>query len=352
MRPDGTLEVWDESYLPGYQQMAIRIDPRTGRPYRQRRDKGARLKDLFSMIGEAIEAYQGYYVKHPFETMRGWLQFARYLSRGDTVYNTTTGDVYTVKELLDEEDGTFQGQVLLDGGTDPKETDRLRLSRSNMVVYSPSSPRSEVSSSKFDSGTERTDGPAPANDTITASQKRGEPGTVGKRPFDRERQSLPVMRESNLDDLYDPNVAMEVKGQWFDHIVKFDLSGRTNKRLDGEGNLDGSGDPGLVAWFQDFMMRYRWVFLWNGIQQILEWQEAEDDVVPNVKNDMVHRPLLYYVRTERVSTARIRRITQIDVLVNIGVPDGLPEQSGYPAPTGEIDVTRNDFGLYEALGGL
>lgn len=352
MRPDGTLELWDEIYLPGYQEVALYIDPKTGRPYRQRRDRGARIQDLFTMIGEALEAYQGYFVKHEYEPFRGKFQFARYLAEGDKIYNRTTGDVYTVEGLLVEDDGTFQGQVVLSGGTDPKETDRLRLDRKNTIVYSHAHPRSEVSSTKFDSDTDRTDNPAPFNDTIEASQMRFEPGTVGKRPFDRERQALPVVRESNLDTLIDPNVAMETKGQWYDHIVQFDLFSKTNRRLDGEGKLDGSGDPGLLSWFQDFMMRYRWVFLWNGIQQLLEWQGTRDEPVSNIKSDMVHRPLLYYVRTERVSTARVRRISQIDVLVNIGAPSELAEQSGCPAPTGQIDTTLNDFGLYHALGGL
>ena len=352
MRPDGTLELWDEQYLPGYQEIAVQINPETGEPYRQRRYRGARISDLFAMVGEAMAAYQGYFVKHPYEPFRGWFQFARYLAQGDIVHNTTTGDIYTVEALLNEDDGTFQGQVVLSGGSDPRETDRLKLDEKNMIVYSHSHPRSEVSSTKFDEGTDRTDNPAPFNDTVEVSQLRYEPGTVGKRPFDRERQALPILRESNLDDLIDPDVGVETKGWWFDHIIQFDLFGKTNTRLDGEGKLDGSGDPGLVNWFQDFMMRYRWVFLWNGIQQLLEWQGTRDEPVGNIKNDMVHRPLLYYVRTERISTARVRRISQIDVLVSIGAPEELAEQSGCPAPTGQIDMTVNDFGLYNALGGL
>lgn len=352
MRSDGTLELWDEIYLPGYAEMAIQINPDTGTPYRQRRDRGARINDLFTMISTALVDYQGYYVKHPYEPFRGWLQFARYLAQGDKVRNVTTGDVYTVEALLDEDDGSFQGQVVLSGGTDPAETDRLRLDAENMVVWAHAHPRSEVSSTKFDSDSERTDGPAPYNDTVMAAQLRVEPGTVGKRPFDRERQALPLMRETNLDTLVDPDVAMETRGQWFDHIVQFDLFAKENRRLDGVSRLDGGGDPGLVRWFQDFMMRYRWVFLWNGIQQLLEWQGTRDEPVSNIKNDMVHRPLLYYVRTERVMTARVRRVSQIDVLVNIGAPEELTEQSGCPAPTGQIDITLNDFGLYRELGGL
>jgi hypothetical protein len=352
MRPDGSIELWDESYLPGYQEIAVQVNPDTGRPYRQRRYQGARINDLFVMVGEALGAYQGYFVKHPYEPFRGWFQFARYIAQGDLVYNRTTGDVYTVEALLNEENGGFQGQVVLSGGTDPTETDRLRLDQKNLIVYSHENPRSEVSSSKFDATTERTDNPAPFNDTIEGSQLRYEPGTVGKRPFDRERQALPITRESNLDDLVDPDVGIEVKGWWFDHIVQFDLYGKTNRRLDGEGKLDSSGDPGLVAWFQDFMMRYRWVFLWNGIQQLLEWQGTRDKPVGNIKNDMVHRPLLYYVRTERISMARVRRISQIDVLLSIGAPSELVEQTGCPAPTGQIDMTINDFGLYRYLGGL
>jgi hypothetical protein len=99
------------------------------------------------------------------------------------------------------------------------------------------------------------------------------------------------------------------------------------------------------------MKRYRWVFLWNGIQQILEWQGTEDEPVGRARNDMVHRPLLYYVRTERISAARVRRIARIDVLVNIGAPVDLVTQSGCPDPTGQIGITVNDLGLYNEMGG-
>jgi len=351
MRPDGTLEVWDEVYLPGYKELAVSVNPKTGQPYRQRRDRGARITDLAAMMNEALQSYQGYWVKHPYQPFRGWLQFARYLSQGDTVYNKTTGDVYTIKELVDEEDGSFLGQVLLSGGTTPRETDRLRLDAKNQVVFSHAHPRSEVSTAKYEGTTELTDQPAPFNDTIEWSQTRVEPGTVGKRPFDRERQALPLIRETNLDDLVDPGVAVDTKGWWFDHLIQFDLFGRTNTRLDGESKLDGSGDPGLVKWFQDFMGRYRWVFLWNGIQQILEWQGTADEPVGRMKNDMVHRPFTFYVRTERISMARVRRIQQIDILVSIGAPQELVAPSGCPVPTGQIGIVINDLGLYSSMGG-
>lgn len=351
MRPDGSLELWDESYLPGFKEIAVSLNPKTGRPYRQRRDRGSRIQDLYAMIKEGLAAYQGYFVRHPYQPFRGWFQFARYLDRGDIINNLTTGDVYTVKDLIPEEDGSFLGQVLLSGGTSPRETDRLRLDPKNLIVCSHAHPRSEAATAKFEPNTDGTDQPSPFNDTIEWSQRRQEPGTVGKRPFDRERQALPILREANLDDSVDPNIATDIYGWWFDHLIQFDLFARDNTRLDGEAKLDGSGDPGLVNWFQDFMKRYRWVFLWNGIQQILEWQGTEDEPVGRAKNDMVHRPLLYYVRTERISAARVRRIARIDVLVNIGAPEDLVAQSGCPAPTGQIGITVNDLGLYNEMGG-
>lgn len=351
MRQDGTLELWDENLLQGYLTRAQQVDPRTGFMLRQVRDRGARVPDLMMMAARTLKDYQGYFVKHSYEPFRGWFQFARILLEGDKITNETTGDVYTIARLIEEPDGSFLGQVLLNGGTDPKETDRLRLDPKATIVFSHAAPRSEVSSTKPDSTTERVDQAAPFYEHIEWSMRRTEPGTVGKRPFDRERQALPKIRQYNLDDNVDPTIAVDIYGWWMDHIVQFDLFTRTYGELYGRPELTGGGPIGLVQWFQDFMQRYRWVFLWNGVQQLLEWQGSEDKPVGRYKNDMVNSALLWYVRTERLSTARVRRIEQIDVLVNIGAPEEFTEASGCPAPSGQIDVTVNDLGLYRELGG-
>lgn len=351
MRQDGTLELFDEILLPNYMEQASQMDPRTGQPYRQRRGRGATIMDLASMIEEALTAYQGYWVKNPLMEFRGWLQFARELNVGDQVYNKTTGDVYTIKDLLYEPDGSFLGEVLLSGGSDPRETDRLELDKRSSIVFGHADPRSEVPSARFTESGVKVDKPAPFPEVIEWSVQRMEPGTVGKRPFDRERQAVPMLRESNLDDLVDPGIGVDVKGQWFDNIVQFDLFARTNEVLYGSKKVNGTGTVGLIKWFKDFMLRYNWVFQWNGITRILDWQSTRDQAVSQYRNDMVHRPLLYYVRTEDVSMARFRRIARIDVLVNIGTPMELEGSGAVPIPTGQIGTVVNDMGLYQSLGG-
>lgn len=349
MKSNGALEDWDEILLAGYRERLKQTDPETGLPTRQKRDRGARCQNLFAMMKDRLEAYQGHFVKTgPY---RGTFQFARYLKLGDQITNKTTGDVYTIKERHHDEDGVFSGEVTLSGGTDPAETDTLRLDAENLVVFEHAHKYSEVSSSEFDSASDRTDKPAPLNDTIEYSRVRYEPGTVGKRPFDREKQAVPSVRESNLDDDVDPGLGYRVSGQWYDNLVQFDLYARTNERLDGSLSPTGVGDQGLLAWFQNFMELYKWVFLWNGVNKILEWQGREDEVVRRYKNEFAKRSLLYYVRTERICVARHRRIAQLDVFATVGAPEECTAQSGVPVPTGQIDATLSDFGLYSELGG-
>jgi hypothetical protein len=349
MRPDGTLEEWDEALLPGYRHRAVSLNPKTGRPYRQRRDRGARIDDLFIMMHEAMRAYQGYFVKTgPFQ---GLFQFARYLEDGDEITNETTGEIYTIKELLYEENNLFLGEVILNGNTDPEETDRLRLDVRNQVVFSRADSRSEASSYEPNSEGERTDEQGPLRDTIEYGIRRSEPGSVGPKPFGGDRQAMPAIRESNLDDLIDPGVAVDVYGQWFDHIIQFDCFARNNERLYGTRKVSGEGTLGLVAWFQDFMARNRWIFTFNGIQRLLEWQDTRDQPVGRLRTDMLHRPLLWYARTERVSSARTRRIESIDLVFNVAAPEGLTAQSACPEPTGQISLSVNDLGLYRPLLG-
>ena len=97
-----------------------------------------------------------------------------------------------------------------------------------------------------------------------------------------------------------------VYGQWFESVVQFDVWAQTNERA----NV-------LLNWFEDFMDRYRWVLKWNGIQETFYWQRNEDALVSRWRNDIVHRTVEYYFRTDRIRAADIRRIISLSLVVDV-----------------------------------
>lgn len=346
MRSDGTFENWDDLFTLPYK---YGMDGANTPDVRQRRSRGATIQQFFAMVQQGLISYQGYFVKTG--AYRGLFQFARYLEPGDKVFNKSTGDVYTIDNLIRDREGRFLGEVHLQGGTDPQEADRLELDPKNMIIYAHLEQRSETPTLAPDTVGATTDKPRPMQDTVEYTLLKFEPGSLGKRPFDRERQAAPMMREENISDTVDPDVSHTISGWFFDNLVQFNLYARTNRRLDGEVSLAG-GDPGLVSWFLDFMARYTWAFKHNGVQDLQLWQGGPDQLVGHMRNDLVRRPITFWVRTERMSTARGRRLAQVDLTVNVGLPPGVPAPSGdLPVASGQIDVMVNDQGLYSKMGG-
>ena len=127
-------------------------------------------------------------------------------------------------------------------------------------------------------------------DTITYKITREEPGAIGgdKQPFGVPRELTPRLRE---DEVLEDKKSRRVFGQWFDTLVQFDCWTLTNYEADE-----------LALWFKRFMIRYRDFFRYMGLGEIHFWWRGEDDVTRKLRNSLNFRTLVYFIRTEEIST--------------------------------------------------
>lgn len=127
-------------------------------------------------------------------------------------------------------------------------------------------------------------------DTITYSITREEPGSIGgnKQPFDGTREIVPRYRE--VQKMNDTESQM-IYGQWFDSLVQFDVWTLTNWEAEN-----------LALWFKRFMTVHRGFLKDMGLSEIFFWWRGRDEVASKIQNHLHLRTLVYYVRTEEISS--------------------------------------------------
>jgi hypothetical protein len=148
------------------------------------------------------------------------------------------------------------------------------------------------------------------NETITFSVRRREPGTFSKdKPFDGKKNYKPILRES-YPDPENPGYRIQVLGLWFDNLVEIMCWALTNKAANAR-----------ATWLENLMLSYAWYFRYNGVQQIL-YAGRESDKRIDVENIVVfQRPLLYYLRTEKLFTVSEKTIEDLLVTVELATPE-------------------------------
>ena len=285
-------------------------------------DRNASILDITTYIYQSLIDFQGKWTA----TDRGdWyinMPNARYLTAGDIIKNITTGERYTIYEVLN----TDTKLIKLSGTTAPATDDILELTDNNMVNFV-----SGYSKEHKDKAVKTW------VDTITFMVRRKEPGTIGKHPFDPPTEIKPRVREYIVDPDYDDCHVM-VLGQWFDNLLQFDCWAKTNNRADD-----------LIEWFEDFMYKYTWVWKKNGVNEILYWMRNKDEEVSKWRNDLSVRTVIYYFKTEKIVTIREHDFKQLDLYLEVSnaVPSGF-YGVGYTTlpPSGKTETLDDGFTAY------
>jgi hypothetical protein len=319
---------------------------------------------------------------------------------GDIIVNDTTNEEYEilfVEEInpnmrrrspgpfiKDHKRDSFSGLIILKEGTQaPNRTDKLYFKNSkNYISFFEWGPRKNVSHpapSTSDGAEEQRGG---FNPTITWSVKRVEPGTIGKRPFDPQKEVKPHVRDvfedpahtylldskEHMDTLalqgglhetgapvaaitgnYEaltesqrrPDVSTQsiiVWGQWFDNLVQFDCWSTSNF----EANR-------LIYWFEDFMDLYAPVLINNGVNQLLYWQRQQDQTIERWRDDIDNRTVQYYFRTEKLRLERKPNFRSFDLKLRIARPGEetilVGQPSGITTHTGVYGWSASDVQL-------
>jgi hypothetical protein len=288
-------------------------------------DRAISINDVTTYIYQSLLDFQGKWNT----TERGaWtiqMPNARYLAVGDKVRNLTSGQTYTIAEIVDE-----KGKVIRFNATSaiaPVLNDVLALEEKNTVNF-------ESAYSRY-----YQDRPvAEWRDTIIFRVKRREPGTIGKHPFDPPTEIKPRVREYRVDPDH-PDCHVMILGQWFDNLIQFDCWSKFNNRADE-----------LIEWFEDFMYKYTWVWKKNGVNELLYWMRTVDEEVSKFRNDLAARTVLYYFRTEKIVTIQEFDFKQIDLYLELEnvLPSGFYGVSwGNKAiASGHMEVMDKGFRAY------
>lgn len=356
---------------------------------------GANLYDIVDMLEILLRSYQS---KFKVNKDYPWMLIFPYLfvkpDPGDKIINKTTNEEYTILavEQLDNLDkrqvpyplakskmrDSFSGRIVLQEGVSPPgRYDKLEFKNEiknyiNFFEWGSRRDATKPVGSHADASEQQN---GPFNPTITWHVKRVEPGTVGKRPFDAEKDIKPRIRDqfpdpqhtyllptdsevdaglakstypistgwSNSGDIYtgyttyrilgeteqSPLLSthtVTVYGQVFDNIVQFDAWSDNNQEA-----------SALVAWFEDFMDLYTNVLRRNGVVEVLYWQRLVDEKIERWRNDIDNRTIQYYFRTEKLKVDRTANLRKLDVRVIVS--NNPSENLLYGEPTGIWTVT-------------
>lgn len=285
-------------------------------------DRSASIDDITTYIYQSLLDFQG---KWSTSDMSEWvitMPNARYLAIGDSIKNMTTGEFYTISEIINKKSKTIK----INGTTAPIDGQVLGLHKNNVINFV-----SDYSSEYKEK---------PINDwrdTVTYRITRKEPGTIGKHPFDPPTEIKPRVRQYITDPDY-PDAHIKILGQWFDVLIQFDCWAKTNNRADD-----------LISWFEDFMFKYIWVWKKNGVNEILYWMRTQDEWVRQWRNDLSTRSVLYYFKIETITTIREHDFKQLDLYLELAniLPSGF-YGVGYNElpPSGKTEILDDSFTVY------
>jgi len=329
MRPDGTLENFDELGFITSDVRRAQVESATSRQ-RHPGNVAADIPTFITYIEDALKLWQAHFLVSELDPWVISFPFARYIREGSKIKNVTRSDLYSVENTQKDDDGDPTGVVWLKGEIPPKRGDRLQfMDTSEYMRFLPEWSTSNAPS--VDTTREFSDGPGAWTDTITHSLERLQPGSLGSDPFGDPKEIKPRFR-TEFPDPIDPGYIVQVFAQRLEAIVSFSCWGKTSSRA-----------QELASWFIQFMSAFTWVFKYNGVSEILFWQQtASPKIVVRWQNEIVQATVQYYVRTETVEDRHIRRMNTSLInlqLAGSGLP---PEVEELAMPTGVREVLVNE----------
>lgn len=141
-------------------------------------------------------------------------------------------------------------------------------------------------------------------EVITFSLRRREPATFSQeRPFSvGKRNYKPILREA-FPDPREPGYLTLVFGLLFDNLVELTCWALTHKEANAR-----------ALWLEELMLSYAWYFRQGGVNQLVYFGRDQDMVHTSEDNQrLLGRPLLYYLRTEKLYTVREKTIDELVV---------------------------------------
>jgi hypothetical protein len=334
MYADGVLERFDElAALQVHPDMLNTVNVETGKVLQQKLGGNATLRDFYNYVEETLRTFQSYWIPaEEGDDYVGYMPHAFFLQKGMNLVNRDTKARYTIEEVtINALTGGPTGQVRLSGETAPEVTDVLELEGKDRIRYSRVSKRGD--DIDFEADATRKATPLPWNayiDFAVVSEKPAESKPGSPRPIVMGRKRM--LREI-IDVGDEPSVAHEIRGQWLDAVVRFDLWGATEDQAEA-----------LVYWFYKYLRLNAWVLKLNGVPEFHFLRRGMDQPIGKWRTNLYHRAIDLFVRTEHLFTSRWRKLEhitlyartrQLKVLEDANLP-----RTGRPVFAGaEIPVT-------------
>jgi hypothetical protein len=152
-------------------------------------------------------------------------------------------------------------------------------------------------------------------EAITFSLERRQPGKFSEgAPFEGDVVNLkPIIREVAKDP-DNPGYRKVVLGYWYDNLVRFTCWARTNK----EANQ-------RALWFEQLMQDYTWFYRLSGVSRVFFWDRGSDvekatdttSSLQSTTNKYYGRPIVYYVRTEKITALSEKELEQLIISVSL-----------------------------------
>lgn len=222
---------------------------------------------------------------------------------GDKIKNITTGEIYTVDQVLkNPKTNKWEGLLRLDLVSPPSIEQRHKLEYLNSdkyVKFEHEAPASLINLVSANSERELQT-IAPMKPTITWSINTVEPGSFGV-PFSKDKQLKKVLRESTKDP-YAPGYTVEIYGQAFDNLVYFN-----------SWSHDHRTSETLISWFDQFLKLYTGPLRQQGVQQMLFWKRNSDSINTTWRQNFAVRNTQWYFRTEELEAVYQRDILKVDI---------------------------------------
>lgn len=262
------------------------------------------VNEFMELVAALCQQHQLSFIPHKTEKNLIMLPYAFVRpSEGDKIVNKTTGEVYTIDQIiLNPVTQKWAGLVRLDLVTPPSIEERhvlAYLDKRNYINFDHVYPDS-IANIVGTNSDEVMKSVPPMRPTVTWDLVRVEPGGLGK-PFDSKKEFKPRVREMYKDPL-SPGYTVVVTGKTFDNIIQFDSwsnDHRTSSRL--------------IKWFENFLNTYTGYFRQYGVGHFFFWQRKDDDLNKTWRQTFAVKSTQYFLKTEELEANYERDILKIDI---------------------------------------
>ena len=174
------------------------------------------------------------------------------------------------------------------------KTDEIKATPELKIHFTPNYPKWLFDDSKKAE-------PNISNRIVTFRVSKREPGSMSSKPFRGKKEYSPHLREeATVQNEFGDLEAIEVWGQWFDNIIRFECWAPTEREAEN-----------LAFTFEGLLRKYRDYILRRGVQKMLYMGRTEDFHLNISKWHC--RSLNVYFRTEWIDVRRSVAISAINV---------------------------------------